>query len=366
MTHIRQGIFCARSALARGCLIVVLGLYGGFAQGDDYVERYGLIPGSSTIDVGVQPLGYPSGVISIVMQHDRILRRALSENARPLKMSPFRRGADMLPLLIDQRLEAGLLGDMPTIAAAASGSVWIVGLVKQASTALVASGTTQVKDLAGKRIGYVEASSAHHTLLQGLASAGLQENQIRLIPLRVDEMPAALARGDIEAFAAWEPAPSIALNNSDQNRIVFRGQSADYFVMNRQFVANSPEAARHLAAGLVRAIEWMRRSQKNLARAVLWAMAETESFSGKRETLSPDHVASITRREILNIPSAPTLVISAEAYPLTKEYEFLSKLGKLPSGAEWGKLKEAFAYPGLADVMSAPRKYRISDFDYED
>ena len=102
----------------------------------------------------------------------------------------------MVALLADHRLEAGLLGDMPTILAAATANVWVVGLVKQTSTAIVAKGDTQVRGLAGKRIGYVEASSAHHTWLQALASAGLSESRVKLVALGVDEMPEALARGD--------------------------------------------------------------------------------------------------------------------------------------------------------------------------
>lgn len=352
--------------LAISTLCIVLSPGTVHSKDDDYIERYGLMPDSPSVDLGVQPLGYPSGVISAVMQHDRILRKALADKHQPLIAYPFQRGADMVPLFMDRRLEAGLLGDMPTILAASSGKVWIVGLVKNTSTAIVAAGTTQTKDLAGKRIGFVETSSAHHTLLQGLASAGLQETQVKLVPLRVDEMPSALERGEIDAFAAWEPAPSIALKNNSHNRIVFRGLSTDYFVLDRQFAKNHPEAARHLVAGFARAIEWMKRSQKNLTKASQWAITESESFSGKRESLSLEQVASITRREILNIPSAPTIVMSGDTYPLAKEYDFLTRLSKLPAGAKLDYLKEAFSYTGLADVLKSPHTYRVSEFDYED
>jgi ABC-type nitrate/sulfonate/bicarbonate transport system substrate-binding protein len=353
---------CARLLLAAAGLAACLPSSAG---AEDYFDRYGLSPASPSVDVGVQPLGYPSGVISAVMSHDRLLKKALADLKQPFKAHPFRRGADMVALLGDHRLDAGLLGDMPTLLAAATGSVWIVGLVKQTSTAIIAKGHTQVASLAGKRIGYVETSSAHHTLLQGLSSAGLSAHQATLVPLSIDDMPDALERGDIEAFAGWEPAPSIALKRNSQNHIVFRGLSTDYFVMDRAFVKRAPEAAQHLVAAYLRAIEWMRRSQLNIEKAAAWATADASALSGKPTSLTVPQIVSITRREILDIPSAPAIPASPGLPPLKNEFQFLSKLGKLPAGAQWEHVETALSYDGLARVMAEPRKYQIATFDYE-
>lgn len=336
------------------------------AHAEEYFDRYGLRVASPPMDLGAQPLGYPSGVISAVMAHDRILKKALLELQHPLAVHPFRRGADMVPLLGDQRLEAGLLGDMPTILAASTGSVWVVGLVKQTSTAIVTTGDAQVGGLVGKRIAYVENSSAHHTLLQGLASAGLDDTKVKMVPMQVDLMPEALQRGEIDAFAAWEPAPSIALAMGTKNRIVFRGLSSDYFVIQRTFAERSPEAALQVVAGFLRAIEWMRRSQRNVEAAAAWAMADAAALSGKPGVLSVAQIAAITRREILDVPSAPAIPVSPGAHPLKNEFSFLTKLGKLPSGARWENLQSAFAYGGLARVMAEPRQFKTASFDYGD
>ena len=338
----------------------------GPAGAEEYFERYGLSPASPAVDLGVQPLGVPSGVISSVMQRDRILKKSLADLQQPLKTHPFQRGADMVALLTKRQLEAGLLGDMPTILTASTAHAWVVGLVKQTSTAIVAKGDLQVGEFVGKRVAYVATSSAHHTLLQGLASAGLNENQVKLVAMRIDEMPDALERGDIDAFAAWEPAPSIALSNSDNNRIVFRGVSTDYFVIARDFEQRQPETARHLAAGFYRAIEWMRRSSGNLDQAARWLMADAEAMSGKPMALSPAQIAAITRREILNIPSAPAIPNKAGVPPLKNEFLFLEKLAKLPAGAKQENVSAAFTYDGLARVLAEPKKYQLRSFDYQE
>ena len=300
------------------------------------------------------------------MARDRILRAALAKAGHPLSTHSFHRGADMVALLADQRLEAGLLGDMPTIISAAAGATVIVGLVKQSSTAVVAKGDWQVQALAGKRIAYVDASSAHHTLLQGLAAAGLGEADVRLVKLRIDEMAPALARGEIDAFAGWEPAPSIALAASDRNRIVFRGLSTDYFVINRAFAERSPAAARLLIAGYLRAINWLRFSQRNVERAAAWTQADGEILSGSKAEVDVGQIVTITRRDILEVPGAPAIIRRPGKLPLQREFEFLSHLGKLPTGASQSNLQAAFAYEGLGEVSKALRIYRVGEFDYAD
>ena len=334
---------------------------------EEYFDRYDLSPALAVLDLGAQPLGYPSGVISSVMQRDRRLQAALQSMGIGSKVYPFKRGADMIGLLSDGRLEAGLLGDLPTILTASARKVWIVGLVKQTSTAIVAKGDTQVGALIGKKIAYVPISSAHHTLLQGLASAGLKEDQVTLVSMGVEAMPLALARGEVDAFAAWEPAPTIALEKSTENRIVFRGRSSDYFVLERGFEAHNPEAARVLVAGFVRAIEWMRRSQKNVGKAARWVLADGEKFAGKPMVLSVEQIVAITRREILNIPSAPVILpLSSGERPLKSEFDFLQRMGKLPKEASWENLSDSFAYEGLKRVLSERQKYQITAFDYEE
>jgi NitT/TauT family transport system substrate-binding protein len=335
-------------------------------QAEAYFDRYPLTVNSPPLDIGVQPLGYPSGVISSVMQRDRILRRELEKLGQPLKAYGFRRGADMISMIRDGRLEAALLGDMPTILSAIDGEVWIVGLVKKTSTALVARNESQIQRLKGRRIAYVETSSAHHTLLQGLASVGLTEKDVTLIPIGVEQMPSALERNEIDAFAAWEPAPSTALSNNPANKIVFRGLSSDYFVINRSFQKQHPEAALILTAGFVRAIEWMRQSTANIEQGIRWTMIDGELLSGRPPEISIAQGANITRREILNIPSAPTILIDAnEQTPLSAAFAFLKQRGKISPSNTGANLLEAFAYDGLAQVIKDPRRYGIKNFDYE-
>lgn len=347
-------------------LVTIFFTFSGLSHAENYFDRYNLVPFSPSVDLGVQPLGYPTGIIGTLLSHDRILKKALADKKQSFKTHPFQRGADMVALLADHRLEGGLMGDMPTILSACLGKVWIVGLVKEAPTGIVAKGTTTVRGLKGRRIGYVEGSTAHYTLLEGLASGGVSENQVKLISMRVDDMPSALEKGVIDAFAGWEPATSIALRNSGQNLILFRGISRDFFVIEKDFVKRFPEVSRQLIAGLWRAVEWLRLSPKNLGKAIQWTINDARVFSGRSESLPVSEIMAITRRSLLNVPSAPTILQSSTTLQLMDEFQFLTRLKKLPAKAKWENVEAAFKYDGLSAVLAEPSKFKINSFDYQD
>lgn len=347
-------------------LLLLLCCLSATAGSAEYYDAYDLSKDSSSVDLGVQPLGYPAAMIGAVMRRDRTLRSDLAAAGHPLATFPFRRGADMVDLMAEGRLEAGLLGDMPTILLASRSEVLIAGLVKRTSTALVSRQETMLARLKGKRLGYVPLSSAHHTLLQGLASAGLGEGDVTLVKLGIDEMPDALAQGRVDAFAAWEPAPSVALANNPQASVIFRGLSSDYFVLTRSFVQKNPEAARVLIAGFVRSIEWMRRSRKNIETAAQWAMQDGSALSGHPPSVTLAQAVDIARREILDVPSAPSIPLAPPDQPhLFSEFRFLQKLGKLPADSVWERAAGAFDYDGLQTVFAAPGKYHLHVFDYD-
>lgn len=337
------------------------------ARADEYYDRYDLSPRKAGFDFGLQPLGYPVAMTGAVMRRDRILRTNLEKLGHPFNAFAFRRGPDIVKHLGDGRLEGGLIGDMPTIAAATKGDIDIVGIAKLTSSSLVSRNVALISQLSGKRIGYVEGSSAHHTLLKGLNSVGLTEKQVTLVPMGIDDMPDALETGRIDAFAAWEPAPSVALARSTSNRIIFRSQSIDFFVLSRAFTNSHPEAAHEVIAGYLRAIEWMRKSRMNIEQAARWAMADGESFNGKPPQVTVEQAIGIARRELLEIPSVPALPpVSGPDPLLASEFRFLRRLGKIPETASWQNLESALAYRGLEQVIRDKRRYRTTSFDYQD
>lgn len=271
----------------------------------------------------------------------------------------------MLTLLKSKRLKAGLLGDMPTIYEASTANVYIVGIVKQSSTAIVAKGDLHVRLIAGKRIGDIDALSAHYLLLQGLASAGIAASQVKLIPLDIRDMPDALARGGIDEFSAWEAAPTILLEVNDHNHIVFRGVSTDYFVIKENFVKISPYTALELVAAFVRMFDWMRHSRRNTEKAFVWTRKDAALFSEKANQLSVEQIVAITHRDILDIPSVPVILSDTRDATLQKKIQFLKTLGKLQARAKWENIKKALRYDGLTKVLANAKFFQMHNYHYE-
>lgn len=322
--------------------------------------------GGRVVSLGTQPLGVPCGMLSALMSRDLILHQALSNQDWHLTPRPFARGPDMLPLLSLRQLSAAFLGDMPTLVAAALGEAAVVGIAKQTATAIVARRLERIEDLRGCRVAYVEASSAHYTLLQGLSLAGLNESHIVWVPLGVDQMVDALERGDIDAFAGWEPASSLALMRHRANRVIFRGSTTDYLVINRPFAQEHPEISRTLVASFVRAIRWMRHSRLNLDKAVRWANEDAITFSGHSLALPLRQLAAIVQRDLLDVPAAPLVATPEALTPLQQEFEFLMRLGKLPSQARWTHVVQAFGYDGLPTVLTQPQRHPTTTFNYRE
>lgn len=354
--------FFVRLACVASC--VLLQFAAGPASARANMDRLALNASSTTLDMGVQPLSYPNGVIGAVMRHDRILQAELTRLGTPLRTHAFKSGADMLAPIGENKLHAGLIGDMPTAIAASTQQVWIVGLTEVSQNAIVTRGGAPIRELAGKRIGYVPVSTAHSTLEQGLSAAQLSAKDVILVPLTIGELPGAFARGEIDAMAAWEPAVSQVLAAHRDNHVVFRSQSVDYFVISRAFASQSPEAAQALIAGFVRAFGWMRQSRTNVERAARWVLAEGQAFTGTPIPIGVSQIVDMTRGGILNIPSAPHIVRSSTTIPLKAEYELLASLKQLPAGAQWEHVATSFDFDGLRRVLTQPRQFKVRTYDY--
>lgn len=319
----------------------------------------------TVIDVGIQPLGYPAAIISAVMERDAVMRRDLAARHLTVNFVPYKKGNDMVSLVGGNLLEAAILGDMPTIRTAVRTNVRVIGLVKQTYTSVVGNHMTTPAQLIGKRIGYSEGSSAHHTLLQALKSAGLSEKDVHLVPLEINEMPPALAEGRIEAFCGWEPATSLALARVAESRVLFKGRSSDYFIFSEEFLRSKPAAARIVAAGFLRTVRWLQDKPSHLEQAAAWAIRDSEAFSGKSSGLTVPQAAEIARQEILSIPSAPVIVRLPSKHPrLYDEFLFLKTLGKLPADSAPDRLRTAFESDILQQVIRQGRQLHLKEFSY--
>jgi taurine transport system substrate-binding protein len=124
----------------------------------------------------------------------------------------FDNGADVIAALASGDVQIGYVGSSP-LAAAASREVpfetfWIAGLIGDAEALAVrnGSGIDKPADLIGKKVAVPFVSTAHYSLLAALKHWQIDPAKVTVLNLRAGDIPAAWARGDIDAAYVWDPA----------------------------------------------------------------------------------------------------------------------------------------------------------------
>lgn len=111
------------------------------------------------------------------------------------------------------------------------------------------AGIQTLADLKGKRAMLPRNTSAHYYLVAMLRTAGLTEDDVEIVNLLpalgdqtgMDQMSDALARGDVDVIAIWEPEPEDALRRLGDDAIVFQDKSVYREVFNLH--ARAPDLA---------------------------------------------------------------------------------------------------------------------------
>lgn len=318
-------------------------------------------------DFGTQPLAVPIGVISEVMQHDKILKKALAERGWEFRRHGFLKGTDANFFFQRGDLDLAVAGDYPTISFAAQHNIVVVGLAKQGFSAIVSKNLSRLNDLKGKRIGVSPGTTAHYGLLVALENAGLKERDITLIPLENNEVGKALAQGRVDAFAAWEPIISNTLRMHPEFKVVQRFLNNSYLYFSRDFLNANPEVAELLMAAYVRALRWMRQNDANLMQAVDWNLTSGERLLGKPTGISPQDVARTTVDDLLKIVQSPAVPRQdlAENGSIHRIFTFLQKQGKIPADIPWEKITASFDRTLIDKILADPKKYQLLQFNYD-
>lgn len=326
-------------------------IYGGYLFANE----------GTVIDIGIQPLWLP-GVISEVMRRDTILKSALAERGMEIRFHSFLKGADVNFFLERGDLEAGIGGDMPALTACAKSAVSVVSLIDQSFASIISRRPMMIPELKGKRIGYGFGSNAHYMLLETLAGAGLSPDDVRMIPINVDSMPDALHEGMIDAFAAWEPTPTIAMRKYPKFIAISRGLTTGYLYFSRPFAERQPEVVEHVVASQLRAMAWIFKTTDNLSRASQWTLAAGKKIGGETDLITPELFSSIVNDGLLGISSSASLPEKDMAVNgrLFREFHFLQEIGEVSGTAKWEDVTSCFDHALVPELYSQNERFQLN------
>ncbi len=169
-------------------------------------------------------------------------------------------GSAMVPFLINDQINAAYGSDLagvinhnidPKIVAVADGTV----LVRWES--VVSRDAPDFDALKGKKIGVPKGTGAEIFWNGVLKKFNLAAADYTVVDIEAPEMLAALERGDISAFAVWEPWPTRALMSVKGTKALVNNegivQNRNFVYMNRGWIEKNQETATRFIRALCEA-----------------------------------------------------------------------------------------------------------------
>lgn len=166
-------------------------------------------------------------------------------------------GGDVVKYYGSDEVDLGLMGSAPATIASSEpvvqdvdlSVVWIHDVIGDAESLVVKDPTiTDISGLKGKTVAVPFSSTAHYSLLQALADAGLDATQdVEVINLEPEKMPGAWQGDQIDAAWVWDPVQSQLLEDGGE-RILSSADTAeagrptfDVGTASQEFAADNPE-----------------------------------------------------------------------------------------------------------------------------
>ena len=183
-------------------------------------------------------------------------------------MVKYAYGAVSFKNLLDGNIDLAMLAETPLVVQSFNRKDFAV-IANISSTyqgrkivALTDKGIHSILDLRGKRIGVLKNTSAHYFLEELLLQNNVPLKDVKLVFLGLDETPAALKNGKVDAIAAFEPYPQIIeaqwpagtlwVNDGDG-----KIRTAFSYVMTKEYLKTHKETAKKAIRATVKAIDWM-------------------------------------------------------------------------------------------------------------
>lgn len=240
-------------------------------------------------------------------------------------------GRDALNAVLGGQAQLGVVGDLPAVTAALGGRELriVADLSRFTDWRLLTRtdrGITGFAALKGRKVGLPQGTNVEYALSRMLASAGLSAADVTVVNLAPNQVPAALARGDVDAgltFPSFYDAARTALG-ARYAQVPFAGYTA------RTLLVAGPAADPKSTAAVVRAVL---HAQRDLAADP--AGGRRDLLAQSKGALQAGYVDAYQPRYAYGASLSPEL------------------LAQLEQEAAWAKAAQGL--PGTADRASLLR-----------
>lgn len=219
-------------------------------------------------------------------------------------------------------IDIGSTAGVASFVARANGAaIKTIGVFSQPEWAAIVvpagSTITSVDQLAGKKIAATKGTDPYFFLLQALNEAGLSESDVEIINLQHSDGQAALARGDVDAWAGLDPIMATT-EVKDGAQLIYRNIDFNsYGVLNAReaFLAEQPEVVDQVLSCYEQAREWIIANPDDAAALLAQEASLDPEIASKvlteRTVVDVSLVPGDAQRKVLETV-LPTLVAEAQ------------------------------------------------------
>ena len=168
--------------------------------------------------------------------------------------------------VVTKSVDFGTFGIAAAILGGAVGEpVVVVGALSNKGMGVISkagSDIKTIKDLKGKRVGIWPGSTQEVFIMERLRMEGLSIKDVTAVRVPFGEMPAMLARGDLDAYVGAEPGPALSITSGAGQLVEYpystpMGGLNMIFGTHEDTVAKNPDLVRTMLKTHRQAVEFM-------------------------------------------------------------------------------------------------------------
>ena len=168
--------------------------------------------------------------------------------------------------VVTKSVDFGTFGIAAAILGGAVGEpVVVVGALSNKGMGVISkagSDIKTIKDLKGKRVGIWPGSTQEVFIMERLRMEGLSIKDVTAVRVPFGEMPAMLARGDVDAYVGAEPGPALSITSGAGQLVEYpystpMGGLNMIFGTHEDTVAKNPDLVRTMLKTHRQAVEFM-------------------------------------------------------------------------------------------------------------
>jgi len=233
-----------------------------------------------TLAVAIQPISAP-----VYVAYEKGF---LKEEGLDVALQSHWAGKEALASVLKGTAQFGTVAETPLMFSGLKGEkFYIVATIADSNryqkiVARKDRGIAEAKDLTGKKVGVCVGTTAEYYLDAILTYYGIKHNLIHAVPMKIEDLTAALVKGDIDAAVAWPPHLEKQQRLLGSNALTIENEKIYSIYWNivtaQDYAKTHPETVKKLLRALARAERFI-KGNGDAVHAIVTKRIDDKAFS---------------------------------------------------------------------------------------